>query len=418
MASNESWSPPHDPLGAFCRDNHVALEPEGSGRLDRLTFAAKDLFHVKGHRTGFGNPDWLINHAPPLETAVAIQLLLKAGARMIGKTHTDELAYSLTGKNVHYGTPINPRCPDRVPGGSSNGSAVAVAGGLADFAIGSDCGGSVRIPASYCGILGVRPTHGRVPLDGTIPFASSFDVVGWFARDAETLEAVGRVLLDEESQVALPVELLVAKDAFALLETSVADALAEPVKQLHKAVGQATEVIVSPDGLRAWMECFRVLQAAEIWSNHGDWVSRAKPSLGPGIRERFEWAATIGREEVVRAKRQQDAIRERIGSLLRPGQVLCLPTSPRIAPLLSSPTDIVEDKFRYQAMCLLCIAGLGGLPQISLPLANLEGCPLGLSVLGPRGSDSQLLRLARKIMKKDNLTSLELAATRPRRART
>jgi amidase len=319
---------------------------------------------------------------------------------MVGKTHTDELAYSLTGENVHYGTPINPRSPDRVPGGSSNGSAVAVAGGFVDFAIGSDCGGSVRIPASYCGILGVRPTHGRVPLDGTIPFASSFDVVGWFARDAETLEAVGRVLLDEESQAALPVELLVAKDAFALLETPVADALAGPVKQLGEAVGLATEVIVSPDGLRAWMECFRVLQAAEIWSNHGDWVSRAKPSLGPGIRERFEWAATIGREEVVRAKRQQDAIRERIGSLLRPGQVLCLPTSPRIAPLLSSPTDIVEDKFRYQAMCLLCIAGLGGLPQISLPLANLEGCPLGLSVLGPRGSDSQLLRLARKIMKK------------------
>ena len=157
-----AWRPPDDPLGAFCRVNHVALEPTGRGPLDGLSFAVKDVFHIAGHRTGFGHPDWLRTHPPATATAVAVRLLLAAGARMVGKTLTDELAYSLSGENMHYGTPVNPRCPQRIPGGSSNGSVVAVAGGLVDFALGTDCGGSVRLPASYCGVLGMRPTHGRV----------------------------------------------------------------------------------------------------------------------------------------------------------------------------------------------------------------------------------------------------------------
>lgn len=279
---------PNDPLGAFCRDNHAALAGSGAGPLAGLTFGAKDLFHIAGARTGFGQPDWLRTHAPATQTAVAVERLLAAGADMVGKTFTDELAYSLTGENVHYGTPVNTAAPDRIPGGSSNGSAAAVAGGLVDFALGSDCGGSVRLPASYCGILGMRPSHGRVSLEGAIPFGPSFDVAGWFARDPEIFEAVGRVLLNDQTTPDPPVRLRYAADAFAMVDGSVTDALAGPVALAADEIGARGTVTVSDENLGAWMEVFRTLQAAEVWTNHGAWVTATRPALGPGVKERFE----------------------------------------------------------------------------------------------------------------------------------
>ena len=232
-----SAAPPDDPLGAFCRDNHAALTGAGNGPLAGLSFAAKDVFHVAGHRTGFGHPDWLRTHPPAGETAAAVQRLLGAGATMVGRTLTDELAYSLSGENPHYGTPVNPRAPDRIPGGSSNGSVSAVAGGLVDFALGTDCGGSVRLPASYCGVFGMRPTHGRVPVAGVIPFGPSFDAVGWFARDAGTMARVGRVLLGGDAGAPPARRLLVVRDAFALVDPAVSAALGEAVDTVAKTVG-------------------------------------------------------------------------------------------------------------------------------------------------------------------------------------
>lgn len=212
------WSAPLDPLGAFCRENHAARKGHAQGPLSGLTFAAKDAFHIEGARTGFGQPEWLRTHPPATVTARAVELLLEAGADMIAKAHCDELCYSLTGENAHYGTPENVNAPGRVPGGSSNGSAAAVAGGLVDFALGSDCGGSVRIPASYCGIFGMRPTWGRVPLEGALPFGPSFDVAGWLARSPDVFERVGRVLLQDQSPPKRPQRVLIAKDAFGLVE--------------------------------------------------------------------------------------------------------------------------------------------------------------------------------------------------------
>ncbi len=383
-----------DPVGAFCRENHVALEGSGAGPLAVLTFAVKDVFHIAGQRTGFGNPDWLATHEAATRTAVAVQRLLDAGARMAGKTHSDEMAYSLTGENVHYGTPLNSRAPDRIPGGSSNGSVSAVAAGLVDFAIGTDCGGSVRLPASYCGILGMRPTVDRVPLDGVIPFGPPFDVAGWFARDAGVLEAVGRVLLDDDSVPPPPRRLLQAADAFAVVDEAVADALADAVGQVAQRIGAAREVTVAPDGLGAWFETFRILQAASIWSNHGAWITATRPAFGPGIKERFEWAEALAAEDVAAAGPRHRSIQARISDVVGEGDILCLPTSPRAAPLKNSPVDDIEIRYRHQAMHLLCIAGLGGLPQISLPVAEIDGLPLGLSLVGPRGSDMQLLGLA------------------------
>ncbi len=393
-----AWRVPDDPLGAFCRVNHVALDPTGRGPLDGLSFAVKDVFHIAGQRTGFGHPDWLRTHPPAAETAVAVRLLLAAGARMAGKTLTDELAYSLSGENMHYGTPVNPRCPERIPGGSSNGSVAAVAGGLVDFAIGTDCGGSVRLPASYCGVLGMRPTHGRVALQGAIPFGPSFDTAGWFARAPEVLGQVGRVLLQETSVGARPARVLIARDAFDLVEDPIRRALEAPVEAVVRRIGRCEEVTVSPEGLSAWVECFRVLQGAEVWANHGAWVREVKPVFGRGIRERMEWAATVRPEDVQAAQPVRAAVLRRLEQLLRPGDVLLLPTSPRIAPLKGTETSELEVRFRHQAMCLLCIAGLGGLPQVTLPLAEIDACPLGLSLVGPRGADLNLLDLTASLM--------------------
>ena len=397
LPSAASAAPPDDPLGAFCRDNHAALAGAGNGPLAGLSFAAKDVFHVAGHRTGFGHPDWLRTHPPAGETAAAVQRLLGAGATMVGRTLTDELAYSLSGENPHYGTPVNPRAPDRIPGGSSNGSVSAVAGGLVDFALGTDCGGSVRLPASYCGVFGMRPTHGRVPVAGVIPFGPSFDAVGWFARDAGTMARVGRVLLGGDAGAPPARRLLVVRDAFALVDPAVSAALGEAVDTVAKTVGASGETTLSPAGLPAWFETFRVLQAAEIWGNHGAWIRATRPAFGPGVRDRLDWASKVAPERVAAAKAGHAAIRSRLTELLQPGDVLCLPTSPRVAPLRNTPTDDLEIRFRHQAMCLLCIAGLGGLPQISLPLATFEGLPLGLSLVGPRDSDAALLDLAQQV---------------------
>jgi amidase len=393
-----AWRIPDDPLGAFCRVNHVALEPTGRGPLDGLSFAVKDVFHIAGHRTGFGHPDWLRTHPPAPATAVAVRLLLAAGARMVGKTLTDELAYSLSGENMHYGTPVNPRCPQRIPGGSSNGSVVAVADGLVDFALGTDCGGSVRLPASYCGVLGMRPTHGRVCLDGAIPFGPSFDTAGWFARTPEVLGKVGRVLLQDASVGARLSRALIARDAFDLLDDAIRRALEAPLEAVVRRLDRCDEVTVSPEGLSAWVECFRVLQAAEVWRNHGAWIREVKPVFGRGIRERMEWAATVRPEDVQAAQRFRTGVVQRLEQLLGPGDVLLLPTSPRIAPLKGTETSELEIRFRHQAMCLLCIAGLGGLPQVSLPLAVFNGCPLGLSVVGRRGADLDLLDCTASVM--------------------
>lgn len=217
---------------------------------------------------------------------------------MLGKTYTDELAYSLSGENIHYGTPINPIDPTRIPGGSSNGSAAAVAGGLVDFALGTDCGGSVRLPASYCGIFGIRPTHRRVSLEGAIPFAPSFDVAGWFAKDIETFDRIGTVLLGEDKEDVSVARLLRESEAFEMVDTRVRAALDPALATLSELIGSPENVRVSPTGLQRWFETFRVLQAAEIWSNHGAWVMSTRPKLGPGIKERFEWAQGVTPEQV------------------------------------------------------------------------------------------------------------------------
>ena len=138
----------HDTLGAFCRHNEVRIQGAPDGLLAGTRFGVKDLYHLKGFKTGFGHPAWLDSHPAAEVTSTAVLRLLSAGASVVGKTHCDELCFSLNGVNKYYGTPLNVNAPGCIPGGSSSGSAAAVAGGLVDFALGSDTGGSIRVPAS------------------------------------------------------------------------------------------------------------------------------------------------------------------------------------------------------------------------------------------------------------------------------
>ncbi|MDP2239679.1 MAG: amidase [Burkholderiales bacterium] len=386
---------PRDPLGAFCTHTHAALNGSGQGVLAGLTFGVKDLYDIAGHKTGFGSPAWLTTHDAARATAPVVQQLLDAGADMVGKTHSDELAFSLNGENAHYGTPVNVNAPGRIPGGSSSGSAAAVAGGLCDFAIGTDTGGSVRAPASFCGIYGMRPTHGRVSLEGACPLAWSFDTCGWFARDPALLERVGRVLLGADVPPK-PGRLLLAADAFALAGDAVTQALQPAVKRISALLGAAAPVTVSAEGLPQWFQIFRLLQGAEIWAQHGAWVTRVKPDLGPGVKERVLWTSTIDEKDVVLAKAKREDIARRMDALLAGDAVLVLPTVPGIAPLRNTPPAELDD-FRGRAMGLLCIAGLARLPQITIPLGSLDGCPLGLSLIARRGADEMLLALAREL---------------------
>jgi len=386
---------PDDALGAFCRHTHVAVSGSGSGPLAGLIFGVKDIYDIAGHKTGFGSPDWLATHEAAKRTAPVVATLLAAGADMAGKTQTDELTYSLNGENAHYGTPVNVNAPGRIPGGSSSGSAAAVAGKLVDFALGSDTGGSVRAPASFCGVYGIRPTHGRVSLQGACALAPSFDTAGWFARDAVLLERVGQVLFGNEP-AAQPGAALLAEDAFALLGSAGVEALRPALEKISAVVGPLHNVTVSAEGLPQWFQSFRVLQGAEIHRQLGDWVARVQPKLGPGVRERMQWVATITAADVTGAQAVRDAARRRMDELLKHNAVLVLPTVPDIAPLLNTPAAALDD-FRARAMSLLCIAGLAGLPQVTLPLATLQGCPLGISLIAARGNDALLLTLARRI---------------------
>src|SRR5262245_25635533 len=386
-----------DKLGAFCRHTHVELRGAPKGPLAGLTFGLKDIFDVAGVKTAFGNPDWLRTHDAAQRTAPAAQLLLDAGAHLVGKTHTEEMAWSLSGENFHYGTPVNVNAPGRIPGGSSSGSAAAVGAGLVDFAIGSDTGGSVRLPASYCGILGMRPTHGRISLDGVCPLAPSFDTCGWFARDAAVFERVGRVLLRDSAPAAKPGRLLLASDAFAFAEPAAAAALAPALDKVAAVLGKSQSVTVGDEPLAKWMDHFRFPQGTEAWAAHGDWVKRVKPQFGPAIQGRFAWAQAIAPQDAARARARREEITRRMEDLLRGNAVLALPAAPGIAPLRNAPLE-EQDALRGRALPMLCIAGLARLPQVSLPLATLEGCPLGLSLIAARGNDTLLLDLARKLL--------------------
>jgi amidase len=386
-----------DTVGAFLPDGLFDVAGADDGPLTGLTFAAKDIIDVAGRVTGCGNPDWAASHGAAEAHAPVVEAMLAAGARLVGKTVTDELAYSLNGQNFHYGTPANTNAPGRIPGGSSCGSAAATAAGLVDLALGSDTGGSVRIPASYCGLFGLRPSHGRVSLDGVMPLAPSFDTLGWLAANAKLLKAAGDVLLPEGLGEE-PTSLLIAADAFALMDEAARNRLTPWVARLEARLGAARRVEIGEPGggLAAWMRRFRVIQAREITAQHGAWIAERRPRFGPEVAARFEWAASVDEAEAAEARRQRIDFTARMADLLAGGGLLCLPTAPDIAPKVDAGGEALV-RHRDRVLSLTSPAGLAGLPQVTLPLAQHEGCPLGLSLMAGPGADCALLDFAEAV---------------------
>ncbi|HSF30036.1 MAG TPA: amidase [Candidatus Tectomicrobia bacterium] len=394
-----------DRLNAFCKDTDAYLDGAAGGPLSGLTFAAKDIFDVAGYVTGGGNPDWKATHAPARTTAWVVRSLVEAGATMVGKTITDEITRGIFGENVHYGTPVNPRAPGRVPGGSSSGSAAAVAGGLVDFALGSDTGGSVRVPASFCGLYGLRPTHGRIPLDGILLQAPSYDTIGWFARDADLFARVGSVLLQGEIGSVHPRHLVIAGDAFEVADQAVQQVLKPIVDRIASLAGHYTTERLAPARLSDWSRQQQILQGREAWETARDWIDRVNPRFSFEVAERFSFASAVSDAEVEMARTARGAIIERMTAFLADGVVICLPTTPTPAPLRGERLS-TRNLLRPRISTLTCIAGTTGTPQINLPLGEVDGLPVGLSLLGARGADEMLIAFAREVVR-------DLARSRP-----
>ena len=384
----------------------IAAPVRGSatGPLAGLTFVAKDMYAVAGERIGCGNPTFLEHQQPAAQHCPVVQRLLGAGATLTGKTICEELFFSVSGNNFHYGTPVNARAPGRLPGGSSSGSASAQGAGLCDFSLGSDTGGSVRVPASFNGIWGLRPTHGRVDPAGVQDMAPSLDVPGWFASTPGVFRNVGAVLLDHRRVPAKISRVIVAEDAFVECDPAVADLLRTLLEFTADELPALTHAKIAPEGFDPWREAMRIVQAYEVWQTFGDFVTRHKPQLGPGIRERMAFAATVTPEMNAAAGAERKKMQDHVYAIATPGTIIALPSAPSIAPPIDMAGETMES-FRTRVMRLTCTSSLSGLPQMSIPAGTIQGCPIGLSFIGWAGGDEALLDLSVKLARHCGMTA-------------
>jgi len=356
------------------------LGPDGDGPLAGESVAVKDLYAVAGQRIGAGNPEWLHHAEPEPAHAAAVQSLLDAGAVVRGIARTDEFAYSLAGQNAHHGTPPNPVAPFRISGGSSSGSASAVSLGHATIGLGSDTGGSIRVPAAYQGLYGIRTTHGAVDRTGLLPLAPSFDTVGWLARSAFTLQAVGDALLPDGGSTGSGTLVTVP----ALLRLAQPDVAAAVEGWLPGDVAREDWQL---DRLDEWRTAFQTWQAHQAWQSHGSWLVTRLDTLGADIRGRFETASTVDAATAASAKGTVDAARDAIRGLVG-DRILVLPSAASVAPL---PED--AQAARNATMRLTCLAGLAGLPAVSIPVRTAAGLPAGVCLVAAPGRDRDLLTL-------------------------
>jgi amidase len=397
---------PTDPLGAFVIGPRLLESGAAGGPLSGTRFAVKDIFDVAGIRTGAGNPDWLADAPRVSVNAPAVSALVAAGADLWGKTVTDELAYSLSGTNIHYGTPVNPAAQGRVPGGSSSGSAAAVAGRAVDLALGSDTGGSIRIPASYCGIYGLRTTHGRISLSGMVPLAPSFDTVGLFAADPAVLATALRALVggasgERPSPTATTARsigrLVVATDLMDLADDGAADALTTAAGTLGQRLGipVVEAIMAAPGQLASWRDAFRLLQQVEAWRSDGPWITSREPALGPGIAARFAVARSTDPVDAELAMPVRADVSRAFQRVMGEDGLLVQPSASGPAPPLVTD-QATKDDLRARTLALTAPAGLAGAPVVSLPLAAVDGLPTGLALVGHPGDDEVLVALAER----------------------
>ncbi|MFT4009597.1 MAG: DUF3225 domain-containing protein [Nocardioidaceae bacterium] len=368
------------------------VPPLAAGPLSGESIAVKDLYAVAGHRRGAGNPAWLASAPTETEHAAVLGRLLSAGACVRGIARTDEFAYSLAGVNAHSGTPPNPRAPYRLPGGSSSGSASAVSLGHATIGLGTDTGGSIRVPAAYQGLFGIRTTHGALPTTGLLPLAPSFDTVGWLTRSAGLLESVGDALLPPSDGASGGAGgggsdvLVVVPELLALADADVAAAITAWVPATKKVESW------NLNELDDWLGAFQTVQAAEAWASHGAWLATRLDTLGEDVRGRFEHAATVTSEQATAARTTVRAAADRIRDLVG-DRIVVLPSAPSVAPLTGEGLGPV----RAATLRLTVLAGLGGLPAVSVPLLTSAGLPCGVCLIAGQGRDRDLLRVARQL---------------------
>jgi Asp-tRNA(Asn)/Glu-tRNA(Gln) amidotransferase A subunit family amidase len=365
----------------------------GSGPLDGHQVAVKDLFAVAGQRVGAGNPAWLAEAEPEPADAVAVARLRAAGAAVAGIAQTDELAYSLSGTNVHYGTPPNPAAPGLVTAGSSSGPAAAVALGEVHIGLGTDTGGSIRVPAGCCGLYGLRPTHGAVPTEGVVPLAPSQDTVGWLVRDPATLRAVGDVLLPAGRGRAAR-RLVLPSVHFGVVAPDVADDVEAAARRVAEGLGASVAFVAVAweDRLTDLVYAFRCVQAAEAWRTHGRWVDAHPGALGSDIERRFRFGAQVGPDEERRARDELARWRREIDALLGEDAWLALPAGGPGHPREVSDAD--RETWRQATLRCSVPASATGLPSVSMPARPAGRPPCGLALVGPAGADRALLDAA------------------------
>ncbi len=379
-----------DPYLAFMPYPEAPVAHAPNGPLAGLRFGVKDLFDVEGYPTGCGNPVKLAQSGVAARTAPAVGALLDAGAAFAGKTQTDEIAWSMVGLNPYFGGTVNPAAPDRITGGSSCGSAAAVAGGLVDFALGTDTGGSVRAPAAFCGVWGFRPTWGAISMESCMPLAPSFDTCGIFAREGAVLARVAEVMLGPDVSPMAGSGVKAATDMFARVEAGAMEALQPSISAVSDG-----EIGLYVEDAEVFHDCFDTLQSREVVATQGPWIEADRPPLGPMVAARYAAARKVPAE----AERAALATRDRLIAALAArldGRAVLAPVMQDVPPLRVSDQATLT-AFAAQARRLLAVAGVGRLPQVVFPAARLGGVPLALSLIGPRGSDLSLIRLACEI---------------------
>lgn len=355
------------------------------------------MYDIEGERVSGGSPSWYDVQTPAKTHSAVVERLLAAGATITNKTICDEFFYSIAGVNFHYGTPLNPKAPARIPGGSSSGSASACAAGSCDIAIGSDTAGSIRVPASLCGVYGIRTTVGRMDLRGAMKMAPSFDAGGWLAPTAELVGKPGPALLSGwlENPKA-PQRLSVLSDLFEIAAPSVSALCRAYLKQAALLLPPANEVVLAGERVDIWREALRLTQAHEVWRSFGDFIVRHGPRFGPGVGERMRIAASVTEDLVAVNRPILLEVNETLERLTSSGGILALPTSPSPAPLLNASESALED-FRVRTMRLVCAASISGLPQITIPIGSIDNAPVGLSFIAWRNGDEALLDLAARL---------------------
>ncbi|WP_368499236.1 AtzH-like domain-containing protein [Herbiconiux sp. A18JL235] len=381
------------------------VPPAGSGPLDGMTVAVKDLFAVRGFAIGAGVPEYLATAPFENDDADAVAALRASGASVVGIAQTDEFAYSVAGRNVHSGTTPNPAVPGAIGGGSSSGPASAVALGQATIGLGTDTGGSIRVPASYQGLWGIRTTHGSVSARGLLPLAPTFDTVGWLTRTPEVLRAAAVATFGAGAGAAAGA----GAGGSAALESGFvvcADLVAGCTPEVQEAFDHVTDELVfglvdqvDLGDLDAVFAAFRTVQGAEAWRQHGAWISEHPGALGPDIAERFETGSRVTAAEEDAARALLAEARHRFDEVLA-GRVLLLPSASSSAPALDASAEVIAS-VRAATLRMTSVAGAGGYPAVSAPLLRVPApggtAPVGLCFIGPRGTDLPLLDLATSV---------------------